>query len=199
MFSNADSGWLPERNRPFTKNPGVPLMPCSAPSSTSFWMAAFGLAARKARIERRLVERDFGGELPEGGVTRVRSRGVDAIVELPELALLVRAPRRLRRTARLRVQAVEREVLVHEPHLPRILREHLQTARAAPMRQYGQWKSENSTIVMGALTSPRTGAPSVTTAARKTGGASRRTSTFAFARSVPTNAWRSEALRCASR
>src|SRR5215218_5797534 len=53
--------------------------------------------------------------------------------------------------------------------------------------QYGQWKSENSMIVTGAVAEPRTGAPAVATVERIIGGAARNVSMVAVARRLLKN------------
>src|SRR5207249_6808806 len=80
---------------------------------------------RDALLELRNVEVHLLRVFPEVVRTAPWRIGVERVMVLPELALIVRAPCRLRRRASLRMQPLEREITIHELHLPGIPLENL--------------------------------------------------------------------------
>ena len=90
---------------------------------------ALVLPAAPAVLESLPIETDLRRVILQPHRRSVRRVRVDLVVEFPETALVRRAPGRLRDASRLRVQTVDRHVLVDQPHARAVLLQDLQQDR----------------------------------------------------------------------
>src|SRR2546425_12139764 len=117
------------------KKAGVPVTPRRIASSTLFCTAAawVPLARQRSKLERSSPTcRAYALELLGAGPGRV---GEERVVILPELPLVVGAPRRLGCVPSLGMEAVHRKVPVHELHFLAVAGQDLSQRRDDPLAE----------------------------------------------------------------
>ena len=153
---NDSNGSAPLTIRPLMKKVGVALTPASSASCTSASIEPLYLCVSTQAVELCRVQSEIHRVLLQVGVRELRRLSKKAVVIRPELVLFGGARGRLGRGSGVRM-AGKREVTINEMNTVAVLCEHLSTVAWA-RRQYGHWKSENSTMVIGADAEPFDGA-----------------------------------------